>query len=478
MLRKWFIEKYDKNLGIINGGINYLINLKSFIIESEKETSTQLNKLKDPKEMNKLKRLLEKISEGTNKHKDPEQYQKCNKILYWNYTKEIKHSNWEKVYKLWFQINNQDKSKIKAESEITLDEKKTDIKKSIEKFSTQLSENGLEPNTRFIKKDSNSLIMTTKIVYINNHIPLKGWNLKLNVSINLNDSFATCFSCDYENQNLIVGTNIGNIKIFDCKNWEIIDEFSTKDYVKEVLYLNDGKSILSIDNSATIIKYDISSKEKNELIIGDAQSNLSADYLMDGVTLLVSNGQKLLAFNVNTNEQILEKSSSFEGIITNVLYIRQIKLLVLGLEDGNIIIFDPNTLTIITKFSNHKEKILCMSPVFYQGEISIASCSIDRTINIHGLLNKQLLKSIRPPDQKTNLSANHLIYGYDEKTLITTHDDGTILLNNYNTGDLFKNPVYKSFNPDGEKITAAVYWGDGSSFIVGTEGKKIEIYNI
>ncbi len=399
-------------------------------------------------------------------------------MLYWNFTDENKHSNWEKVYKLWFQIASQEKKSKKTESEITLDDKKTECKKLTEKnlYSTKNSDVENEFTKQKIKKENS--VTYTQMVYINNPIPLKGWNIKLNISLQLTDCYPTCFCYDNENQYLIVGTNTGKTIIFNSSNWETIDEIHSNESLNEVQYLNDGKTIISIDKLATVTKYNTSSKEERKFIVGESLSLSSAAYLLDGVTIIISSGRNLLAYDINTLEPILDKSTCFDCIIVKVLYIRQINNIVIGLENGNVILYNPLNCSTINEFTDHKERIIDISPIKYQGELSIASYSIDKTLNIYCLSKLKLLKSMKVTLKKTSLPANKLIYGYDEKTLITTHDDGLITFINYNTGDLEKDLVCKSYISDGEKITAAIYRGDGSCFIIGTEGKKIEVYNI
>jgi hypothetical protein len=469
------VEKYNENLQKINNRITLFDQLKAQIISSEKETVLQINRLKDK---NIIRSLFKKIADGTNQQNDPQQFNNCNKMLYWNFTEEKKHSTWEKVYKLWFHFASQEKRFKKNELEITIDEKKTECKKLTENNFSSPPSSDLEKELIKRKSEKEYSVSYTQIIYINNPIPLKGWNIKLNISLQLNDCYPTCFCYDNENQYLIVGTNTGKTQILDSRNWETIHEFHSNESLSEVHYLNDGKTIVSIDKLATITKYNTSSKEEYKFIVGDTLYLSSAAYLIDGVNLKIGNGRNLLAYNINTNELILDKSTCFENIIVKVLYIRQINYIVLGLENGNVILYNPLNCSPIIEFTDHKETILDISPIIYQGELSIAVYSIDKTLNIYGLSRLKLLKSMKISLKKTSLPANKLIYGYDGKTLITTHDDGLITFINYNTGDLDKDIVCKSFISDGEKITAAIYIGDGSCLIIGTEGKKIEVYGI
>ena len=427
---------------------------------------------------------------------------KSNPILYWTYSNEEKCKDWDEIKKIWFYINGEDynangalptiKKSMKKEEEsksevrhLDMRKSKIDEKKSVrdkmkEEEKIRILNLQIDELKKKLDQSSSSpkMIVEPKPIYIINYSPLKTWNMRLIKSFEIEGCCATCFAIDNENKRLIAGTESGLIKLFNLDNLELDKEFFSNKNIIEILYLNDATTFLSVDAEGGIMKFDVITEEIKIVSHKLDHGASSATYILDGKTIYVSSGPNLYAFDVNANQIIPDKFKSYEFIsISKVFYVKEVRLLVLGFENGNVKLVNPSNNIVVAEFQDHKSKITCLSSVKIKGEISIVSTSEDKVINFYSASAKTLLKTLKVASSRTTFPASMLLYGHDEKTLFTTHDDGKIVLNNFNTGDLENEQTTKYLSSAAEKITAAIYLGDGSHLVVATIEGKIEVYS-
>jgi len=205
---------------------------------------------------------------------------------------------------------------------------------------------------------------------------------------------------------------------------------------------------------------------------------------MDGRTLYVASGRVLYTYDINNLSGNYEhKFIDFEDELLKIVYIQEFKLLALGFRNGTVKLVDPGTRTVVKEFKDHNGKrVTDLAVTRFNGAPALASTSKDMTIHIYDLDEKVLKSSIKVATSKTNSHANKLIYGHDEKTVFTLHDDGKLILNQYQSGSLDREQTTKHFASNTAKLSAGFYVGDGNTFIVGMQSEqeggsgKIEIY--
>jgi len=210
----------------------------------------------------------------------------------------------------------------------------------------------------------------------------------------------------------------------------------------------------------------------------------SLAYAMDGQNLYAASGRILYNYDIkNLNGKYEHKLIDFDEELIKVLYVKEFKFLALGFKNGAVKLVDPISKSVIAQFKDHQKRITDLCIVKFNGAHALASTSKDYTINIYDLDEKALKNTLKVASSKTNSHANRIIYGHDEKTVFTIHDDGKIILNQYHTGSTDREQTNKDLiSSSGSKLSSGLFVGDGSTFIVGTQGGqdgrkgKVEIY--
>jgi len=297
------------------------------------------------------------------------------------------------------------------------------------------------------------------------------------------NNYVKSICINHEEDIVVFGTKNGSIIIYKLSTFEPITSSQLhKGTVKDLTYLYDGRHIISAGNDGKIIKTDVltnTSHESNHVLPSAIKS---IAYGMDGKTLYVASGRVLYYYDINDlNGQFEHKLIDFDDELLKVVYLKEYKQLGLGFRNGNVRIVDPRTRTVINEFKDHNGKrITDLTVTKFNGATALASTSKDMTIHIYDLNEKVLKNSIKVPS-KTTSHASRLIYGQDERTVFTLHDDGKIILNQYQNGTLDREQTNKVVS-EVNKLSAGFYAGDGNTLIVamqsGQEGGsgKIEVY--
>jgi len=231
-----------------------------------------------------------------------------------------------------------------------------------------------------------------------------------------------------------------------------------------------------------IIKTDVtsnSSKESCHVLPGAIKS---LAYAQDGSSLYAACGRVLYKYNINNLDGNYEhKVFDFEEDLLKIIYIKDLRCLALGFRNGAVKLFDAGIRQTIAEFNDHGKRITDLALTIFNGANALASTSKDMMIHVYDLDSKKKKTSLKIPS-KSNSHASKLIYGHDEKTVFSLHNDGKIFLNQYQTGSLEKEQTNKHLISNELKLSAGFYIGDGSTFIVAMQpdsegGKgKIEIY--
>lgn len=488
----------------------------SFAIDS----ATLISKLSNPKEMEIFFKLFQRIYDETKSDKDKDGKNKSNRILYWNFTLEEKLGKFDDIKPIWYKINEEDyqekgpvqvqkKDEIKKEEksdENITDEDKKDKKKD-EKELLKKEKKDLKKDEKFDKKDGkkdeikddNHLSLQAQIdallkivtdlknkvndnpklrnIYINNPCALKNWNLSLKNSFEIEGKYVKSICLNYESDTVVFGTKSGLILTYRLNSWDLIDKLSIhKGTVKDIVYLNDSRTIISVGNDGKIVKIDLETKITHVFSKILPAAIKSIAYIRDGMTIYVACQSILYTFDINTGHQ-LNENIAFNSELLKIIFIKDKKCLSLGFRNGSIKIYSLLTKKIVSEFTGHKSRITDITEMRFNDSNAIATSSKDKTMNIYGIEENSLLKSLKVPATRTNFPSSRIFYGYDDKTLITTHEDGKIILNNYNTGDLQKEQTNKFLCSSAEeKISCAYYCQDGTNFIVATQRGKIEVY--
>jgi len=144
-------------------------------------------------------------------------------------------------------------------------------------------------------------------------------------------------------------------------------------------------------------------------------------------------------------------------------------------------LWDTATNKIVMDYCHHTSRVTDLTVTRVNGALALASTSKDMSIHVYDRDSKQRKSAIKIPSV-TSHHASKMIYGFDEKTVFTLHNDGKIILNQYQTGSGDKEQTNKSLVSTESKLSAGFYTGDGTTFIVAMQpdsdggNGKIEIY--
>jgi len=327
---------------------------------------------------------------------------------------------------------------------------------------------------------------TLSHVFVHKPVALKNWNLSLRNSFEIAaNNYVKSIAVNYEQDIVCFGTKDGTLFTYKLSTFDKLHSAKLHNMtIKALIYLYDGKNVISAGNDGKIIKTDVTtntSKESSHVLPGAIKS---VAYALDGSSLYAACGRVLYYYNINDlNGTYEHKVHDFEDELLYVVYIKELKCLGIGFRSGAVRLFDPNTKKIVKEFKDHNGKRTTGLVVAkFNGAPALISTSKDMTIHIYDLDEKLLKNSIKVATSKTNSHANNLIYAHDEKTVFTMHDDGKIILNQYQTGNLDKEQTNKHLISNNAKLSAGFYVGDGSTLIVAMQSEqqggsgKVEIY--
>jgi WD40 repeat protein len=376
-----------------------------------------------------------------------------------------------------FSMDKLSKGDVHSEESISSKEENKDTSEIIKNLQVQnkmLIErvNKLEKEINVIKKEEETPL-TVDIVS-----PMKSWNLCLIKSFSLQDSttYAKSFCINPAMDLLIIGLKNGNLEIYQMNSWTYLFTLTGhKNSVKTICYLNDGKSIISGGKDGKLIKWDLIRRQAlpfNNVLNSSIKSIV---YDMNNNNIYAACLKKVYCFDIRTYDKKQNLTLTLKSNVTNLLWIKQNGFLVVGLDLGTIVVYDTEKLEIYFEIDVHKTKITHLSICESDIGLNFVSFSRDKTFKMFDVLEKKVVREFQVCD-KTNHYARGGIYCGDRKTLVTFHDDGKIVLNNYSMeSELGKHKNKYYFSTD-NKILCGVYLGDGLNFVFGNNLGNIDIF--
>jgi len=511
---KPYMEKLNGNRKNIQAAFTMIKELVDLIGKFPADLGTLVMSMKNEVEMKKFYELTEKIREETKKDKEKN---KSNRHLYWNYTIEEKFGKFEDMHPFWLKITGEvykEKGPVKVvpKPETKKEEKKDDKKdekkdkddkkdkkddkddkkdkkdkddkddkkeggkkyKALQSQIDQLMKTVNDLKDQLGKKPSNTAGET---VYVHKHSALKNWNLSLMNSFELEGSgnWAKSICLNYEKDLVVVGTKRGHVMTYKLPSWELVDTFPLHTgAVNSVTYLHDGKSVVSAGKDGKLFKINLETKNSEEFK-SSLRKVSSITHAGDGATIYITSESGLYTYCTKTLAPLENQKMTFESEIKKVVYLRDTRQVAIALSNGTVKVVDPKTKTEVAEFKEHAEKVYDLVAIKYKGAPALATCSKDNTMHIYGLDDKTVIRKLKTISKSSHPS-HRIFYGHDEKTLISLHEDGKIILNNFNSGDLTQEHQNKAFGTGNEKVSVGFYCNDGNTLVVGLKSGKIEVY--
>src|SRR5690606_9663391 len=123
--------------------------------------------------------------------------------------------------------------------------------------------------------------------------------------------------------------------------------------IKELIYLHDGKHVVSVGNDGKLNKVNTETGVIREFNSALGKKIKSVTYLFDGTTIYAASENSLHGFDINTLDQIENSRISFNDEIVKVIYIRETHKLAVGLKNGQVLVVCPEKKVVVGELNNH-----------------------------------------------------------------------------------------------------------------------------
>jgi len=158
-------------------------------------------------------------------------------------------------------------------------------------------------------------------------------------------------------------------------------------------------------------------------------------------------------------------------------YSKDLKLFAVGGRGGTVSLVNSDNFQQVDSYKKHDDKITDLTFVSYKGHMALATSSLDKGIKIYGIEDKGVIKNMKVTNKTTHAS-RVLVYAWDEKTIISAHNDGRVVLNNFTSDGNEGDHVNKFVFSNNDKITCVAYPGDGITIIAGTKAGNVDIFSV
>jgi len=248
------------------------------------------------------------------------------------------------------------------------------------------------------------------------------------------------------------------------RNGKIIDGTGNSWYYGDIA-VKDGKILKTNLNTQNSEEINISSKAGIKSMLCPSQ--------MDGL-LFISSGTCLIVFDLISNSELC--CHDFSDEIQTSFWLKEEESIAFGFKSGAVRIFNVNSKSVTCEHKEHTEKVKSITKIKLGENIVVCSSGKDKKLKFFSLKTKAVVKTLNVVN-KTRDCARGVMYGHDEKSLLTIHQDGKFIVNNYNSGNESTEQSNKVFKiQSGEVITCGAYYGDSVSFVIGSKSGNMDIF--
>jgi len=311
-------------------------------------------------------------------------------------------------------------------------------------------------------------------LFLCNYDPIKSWNLAFYKSFGLpldnNHPRNLPYSISFNHflDTLVIGTDQGQINFFNTKREKLThSQYIHEGNIRGLVYLFDGKHIVSGGFDGRLIRYDMIDHAKTEVKFGENKKIVS---IMDNIRkdkLYVSAGTKLYCINAYDLTEAKENSYQFDDEISSSVYLDSAQIICLGFRSGKIRGYHIEKKKVIFEV-NQIKKITDICIIDHNCENKFLSVAKDGSIYVIDDRGNAGLFYTSPNNGKY---IRNVAYCYDKKSVVLTFKDGKFFLFNYVDGSS------KEFSTNSEeKITSVYYFGDKRTLVFG-KNNSLEVYN-
>lgn len=429
--------------------------------------------VKDQKEeIDKLQKIIEVIEQqilcniDTSNNKNLKKYTESNinedkalvAVNSINY-KEIKNiiikeieecflSNYNIKYKeLFDQINNLE-AKCNIEYDLLSDKQEEIYKKTIDRMHLELSTYCNIPNSSILlKSDSNDFNNRSKSIEALNFLyPLKQYDFKSKIW-----SFLyLMFYKDNNNnksedqENILVGTENGNILLYSIKTNQIVNSFSKHEsFVYSIIDLKCYKeNYFATGSYDTLIKiFTLDSIDPVQIIQCESSVICMSNLIGTKFSSYFITGLGTGTLELFTNSEGNFKRKNIKNLIENAaqslifFILNQEEYLIIFYSNGEILLLDANSFSIKLEFNKEHRKGLMYSIKYYKEDLFLSKSNSDKVVKIWSINTKFSLYTF------SNFEFDIRTIGIipEEEMLFCSLTDKTIHLFDLRTKQLIKN---------------------------------------
>lgn len=174
-------------------------------------------------------------------------------------------------------------------------------------------------------------------------------------SLNLNGVFPSCISISYDYNELIVGTNDGQIIFVDTQNFNIKEKIKLEEYaLTSALYPKDSKSFVGYSVGNNVKIYLLNTQKS--MFIGNTPTNVTKLYFTNKELFSLTTDKFFLSWDFSKtfeqpNQNYLRKFDGHDRQVYCISISKDNKFAVTGSDDNDICLWDFDTGTIFKRIA-------------------------------------------------------------------------------------------------------------------------------
>lgn len=263
---------------------------------------------------------------------------------------------------------------------------------------------------------------------------------------------------------IATGDYLGNVKIWDLATAQLNQELHAhKTPITSLDISHDGKTLLTASEDAVATIWDLTKTTNGQHLVGHLSQINTACFLDESIILTGSNDKTISAWNIQTGE-ITKTLLGHKGRVVDIKTMQGEAKFITASTDGEIIIWNSQTLTEIDRFAIDKSEII---KVDIHNNM-LVPLHLDQQISVWDIVEQKKTETI-------NISSTPILAAHvcnSDNFILTGDGDGLIKKHQLDNGDLIQ-----LFQGHEKKITQITSSLDGQKIATTGDDKLIKVWN-
>jgi len=319
-------------------------------------------------------------------------------------------------------------------------------------------------------------------VYLTKTLALKSWNLNFKKTILLDKNSKITSVLNLPDLDLPnTGNNNGNITIWIISIYKpVYSKNIHKSDITSICYLNNDKTIFagSADGRISKITFNIELNKFSYILSDKVDGSIIGLYSAIDGNLLCGVKNKIVYWEIERCSWIKDfEICDTINTITSLYYSIELKLLIVGLNDSKIKLFDPidQTTILIAEDSHCLTPVMCLTTCYMDDLLVLSSTGEDNVLKIWNITDIKSTAAATPQKlllktEKFNGNIVKINYCNDYKSLFLVIQTGMFTLYDLTTGER------KDFLNKKIPFTNGSYFGDGKNFLTVDTESSLDFY--